>query len=215
MQVAQRYRVLSSGASSAVERIGSQCTRWSRWRAHLGLVSTCGCSGRVRVSNGCSMPGTRGSSSRSLPSSDRTVGTPRLKRPSTSGANADPSTCLHSHRKTRSLLVVEVKSVVPDIQAMLHGLDRKGRLASAIAADRGWSVASVTKVLVLPEDRTARRRIETHAATIQAALPARTAAMRAWIRSPAAPCPGHGVVFLSDAPQASRSQRIRTTDPFR
>ena len=113
---------------------------------------------------------------------------------------------LACHRPTRCLLIIEVKSVVPDIQAMLHGLDRKGRLAPAIAAERRWDVASVTKMLVLPEDRTARRRIATHAATIRAALPARTVAMRAWIRSPVSPGPGHGVLFLSDAPQASVRQ---------
>lgn len=113
---------------------------------------------------------------------------------------------LACHRPTRCLVVIEVKSVVPDIQAMLHGLDRKGRLAPAIAAERNWLAASVTKMLVLPEDRTARRRIETHTATIRAALPARTVAMKAWIRAPVAPGPGHGVLFLSDAPRASRSQ---------
>jgi transcriptional regulator with XRE-family HTH domain len=112
------------------------------------------------------------------------------------------------HRPTRCVLVVEVKSVVPDIQAMLHGLDRKGRLAPGIAGERGWTLRSVTKVLVLPDDRTARRRVEAHAATIRAALPARTVTMRAWIRSPEAPGPGHGVLFLSDAPQAGARQRI-------
>lgn len=119
---------------------------------------------------------------------------------------------LACHRPTRCLLIIEVKSVVPDIQAMLHGLDRKGRLAPSIAAERRWDVASVTKMLVLPEDRTARRRIATHAATIRAALPARTVAMRAWIRSPVSPGPGHGVLFLSDAPQASVRQPMRASN---
>jgi hypothetical protein len=112
------------------------------------------------------------------------------------------------HGPTRQLLVIEVKSVVPDIQSMLHGLDRKGRLAPAIAAERAWAVTTVTRMLVLPEDRTARRRLEAHAATIHATLPARTVAMRSWIRSPVAPGPGHGVLFLSDAPQASRSHEV-------
>ena len=42
------------------------------------------------------------------------------------------------HRLTGILLVIEVKSVVPDSQATLHGLDRKARLAPQIAAERGW-----------------------------------------------------------------------------
>jgi len=37
------------------------------------------------------------------------------------------------HRSTNTILVVEVKSVVPDAQAMLHALDRKTRLAAEIA----------------------------------------------------------------------------------
>lgn len=111
------------------------------------------------------------------------------------------------HPATGAVLVIEVKSVVPDIQAMLHGLDRKGRLAREIAGDRGWDVRSITKVLVLPDDRTARRRLAAHPTTIRASLPARTAALKAWIRSPVTPGPGHGVLFLTDTPQASRGQR--------
>jgi len=41
------------------------------------------------------------------------------------------------HAPARSLLVVEVKSVVPDIQATIGGLDRKARLGPAIARERG------------------------------------------------------------------------------
>jgi transcriptional regulator with XRE-family HTH domain len=37
------------------------------------------------------------------------------------------------HAATGSLLVIEIKSVVPDMQAMLAGVDRKGRLARDLA----------------------------------------------------------------------------------
>ena len=50
---------------------------------------------------------------------------------------------------TGTLLIVEVKSVVPDMQAMLSGIDRKTRAAPILARDRGWRVGSVS--------RTARR----------------------------------------------------------
>jgi transcriptional regulator with XRE-family HTH domain len=88
------------------------------------------------------------------------------------------------HPTTTSLLVVEVKSVVPDLQAMLHAIDRKGRLARSIARERGWSAMSVTRLLVLPEDRTARRRLTTHSATFGVALPARNVAIRRWVLTP-------------------------------
>lgn len=69
------------------------------------------------------------------------------------------------HAGTSSLLVVEVKSVVPDVQATLAGIDRKARLAPSIARDRGWAAGSVSRLLVLPDDGTARRRVDAFGAT--------------------------------------------------
>ncbi len=112
------------------------------------------------------------------------------------------------HAATGSLLVIEVKSVVPDMQAVLHGLDRKGRLARDIARDRGWEVRSTTRLLVLPDDRTARRRVEQHAVTFRTALPARTVEIRRWLRQPDGP--KAGVLFLSGAHHASARHRIRS-----
>ncbi len=81
------------------------------------------------------------------------------------------------HPATGSLLIIEIKTVVPDLQAMLGSLDRKRRLAAEIARERGWEVRSVSG-LVLPDDRTARRRVQQHAATFDATLPARTVEAR-------------------------------------
>jgi transcriptional regulator with XRE-family HTH domain len=53
------------------------------------------------------------------------------------------------HGETQSVLVIEVKSVVPDIQAMLAALNRKVRLAPEIARERGWSPVAVSKLLVI------------------------------------------------------------------
>jgi transcriptional regulator with XRE-family HTH domain len=119
------------------------------------------------------------------------------------------------HPATRSLLVIEIKSVVPDMQAMLGGIDRKGRLARDIARDRGWQPNSVTRLLVLPDDRTARRRVERHGATFHAALPAGTTEIRQWLRRPEGTM--HGVLFLSDARHASARHRVasRPTDQAR
>lgn len=110
------------------------------------------------------------------------------------------------HPRSGSLLIVEIKSVVPDYQAMLAGLDRKGRLGRDVARERGWNVMSVTRLLVLPEDRTARRRVESHAATIRAALPARNAEIRRWLRDPVGTA--NGVMFVTDAHEASTRHRV-------
>jgi transcriptional regulator with XRE-family HTH domain len=98
------------------------------------------------------------------------------------------------HPITRILLVIEAKSVVPDVQATLAGVDRKARLAPSIGRDRGWEGTSVARLLVLPDDRTARRRIDAVGATFDRALPARTREVRRWLRQPSGPLAG--VLFL-------------------
>lgn len=103
-----------------------------------------------------------------------------------------------------SLLVIEVKSVVPDMQSMLSGIDRKVRLAPGIARERGWRVRTVSRLLVLPDDRTARRRVEQFASTIDQVLPLRTRAVRRWIAAPRAAT--GGVLFLPSS-QDTRARR--------
>ncbi len=115
------------------------------------------------------------------------------------------------HQASATLLVVEVKSVVPDVQATLVTLDRKTRLAAEIARSRGWRAARVGRLLVAPDDRTARRRVAAHGATFAGAFPARGWAVRRWLRDPTpggAGGPFSGLLFLSSAPQASARHRV-------
>ncbi|MHB8893018.1 MAG: helix-turn-helix domain-containing protein [Candidatus Limnocylindrales bacterium] len=105
-----------------------------------------------------------------------------------------------------ALLIVEVKSAVPDMQAMLAGIDRKVRLGPSLAKGRGWHVRTVSRLLVLPDDRTARRRLSDHAATVGQALPLRTAAVRRWIAVPASPM--GGVLFLPSSQSTTARHRI-------
>lgn len=110
------------------------------------------------------------------------------------------------HEATGTLLVIEVKSVVPDVQATLMGLDRKARVAPALAPARGWVVSTVARLLVLPDDRSARRRIAEFSATFSRALPARTSEVKRWLRAPDGPL--SGVLFLSDLPPRQARQRV-------
>src|SRR5215210_3669067 len=82
------------------------------------------------------------------------------------------------HPTTGVVLVVEVKSVVPDLQATLFTLDRKTRLAPEIARARGWNGRAVGRLLVIREARTSRRRVATHAQMLEAAFPARNVEVR-------------------------------------
>ncbi|TAK02084.1 MAG: XRE family transcriptional regulator [Chloroflexota bacterium] len=117
------------------------------------------------------------------------------------------------HERTRALLVVEVKSVVPDIQATLAGLDRKARLGPSIAAGRGWRAATVSRLLVLPENRTARRRIASVGATFDRALPARSVEVKRWLIDPVGPM--SGLIFLSDSIPAGARHRVAGPRPDR
>jgi transcriptional regulator with XRE-family HTH domain len=113
------------------------------------------------------------------------------------------------HAGTRILLVIEVKSVVPDVQATLVTLDRKERLAFEIARARGWDATVVGRLLVVRDSRTARRRVEQHAATFGAAFPDRARAIRTWLARPDPRRPLRGLWFLSSESQAVAKQRVR------
>jgi transcriptional regulator with XRE-family HTH domain len=113
---------------------------------------------------------------------------------------------LARHSATGHLLVVEVKSVVPDIQALLAGIDRKARVAPVVARERGWTARAVSRLLVLPNDRTARRRLAAHRATMDRALPARTVELRRWIARPDRAVAG--VMFVSNVTHTGARHRV-------
>ena len=115
------------------------------------------------------------------------------------------------HASSRSLLVVEVKTVIPDAQATLAPLDRKTRLAAKIGSSRGWVPATVSRVLVVREGPTNRRRVQRFADLFAIALPARNHAVRRWLAAPAGRL--DGLFFLSDV--ASASTRRATAGRYR
>jgi len=108
----------------------------------------------------------------------------------------------------RLVLVVEVKSVVPDLQSMLAALDRKVRLVPVILRDRGWGDGreAVSRVVVLSGDRTSRRRVERHAATFARSLPARTVAVKRWLARPSGEI--GGIYFLSRVTATRARHRV-------
>jgi transcriptional regulator with XRE-family HTH domain len=114
------------------------------------------------------------------------------------------------HPATRAVLVVEVKSVVPDVQATLMTLDRKARLAPRLARERGWEAASVTQLLLIGESRTARRRIAAHEATFRSSFPCRGQDARRWLADPRVPGPTGALLFLSGAHELSTRHRIQS-----
>jgi len=119
------------------------------------------------------------------------------------------------HVETRTLLIIEVKSRLADVQDLHAKMDRKCRVVPPLLArERGWRALSVGRVLVVAETSTTRRTVVRHAATFDAALPKRTVGVRKWLRRPAGPMAGIWFLPLitpGDGKQVSTgSHRIRT-----
>lgn len=123
------------------------------------------------------------------------------------------------HAATRSLLVVEIKTELVSVEGLLRPLDAKVRLAPDIGARFGWRPGSVSRLVALPENSTARRTVARHADVLRAALPARSHQVRVWLASPAGTL--RGMWFLSTAAAAgvtanpSSIQRVPAAKPGR
>ena len=119
------------------------------------------------------------------------------------------------HRPQGIVLVVEVKSVVPDSQATIHGLDRKSRLAPQVAAARGWECRSVARLLAIGDSSTSRRRIAQLSATYAAAFPVFGRQALRWLRQPDQPISGLLFIPFARSTNARTAttgiQRVRTS----
>jgi transcriptional regulator with XRE-family HTH domain len=117
------------------------------------------------------------------------------------------------HRSTGMVLVVEVKSIVPDSQATIHGIDRKTRLAVELAVKRGWECREVSRLLVIGDSATARRRIARLAATYDVAFPTRRREIRRWLRAPREPI--SELLFVAFAHRTSAGSTAATRQRVR
>jgi transcriptional regulator with XRE-family HTH domain len=75
------------------------------------------------------------------------------------------------HEATASLVVIELKTTIVDVDELIGTLDRKRRLARQIAASRGWKARSVSTWLVIAGSRTNRRRVADHRMLLTSGLP--------------------------------------------
>ena len=111
------------------------------------------------------------------------------------------------HAASRTVLVVEIKTVIPDFQSMVSSIDRTSRLAIQIARARGWDARTVSRLLVVADGSTARDRVARLDASLRSAFPDRGGDVRAWLRSPERPV--SGLLFFRNATQA-RTRGHRT-----
>ena len=115
------------------------------------------------------------------------------------------------HPASGSLLVIELKTEIVDVNELVGTLDRKSRLGRTIAAERGWQARTVSRWVIVSRDKTNQRRIEGHRAMLRAAFPADGHAMRGWLARPAGSMSALSswsrVAPIDTSP--TRSQRIR------
>jgi transcriptional regulator with XRE-family HTH domain len=94
------------------------------------------------------------------------------------------------HAATRTLLIVEVKTVFTDLQSMLASIGRKLRLLpELVLRDRGWD-ARVGRVVVASGTTSNRAIVSAHRAIFDGSFPARAREIRTWLRQPSGPIAG-------------------------
>lgn len=113
------------------------------------------------------------------------------------------------HPRSRALLVVELKTVLVDVQSLLGTLDAKARLGRHIAGQVGWEVQGVIPAIVFAESPTTRRRLDAFD-TLFDRFERRGRACISWLRRPTdVPT---GVLWFVSAPAVAGSvsgQRVR------
>ena len=88
------------------------------------------------------------------------------------------------HPTSRILLVIELKTEIVDLNEMLGTLDRKRRLASQIASERGWDPVAIATWIVVADSRANRRAAADHAVVLRSKLPSDGRQVARWLRNP-------------------------------
>lgn len=116
------------------------------------------------------------------------------------------------HARTRTLLVVEAKGRLGNLQDVLQRLDVKARLGRQLATQLGWpEPAAVVRALVVAEARTARRIVAQHGALFRL-YDVRGRVAGAWLRAPT--LPAGGLLWFEEPPD-SGDGRTATADRVR
>lgn len=103
------------------------------------------------------------------------------------------------HESSGSLVVIELKTAIVDVNELIGTLDRKRRLAARIAAARGWEARSVSAWLIVGDSSTNRRRVADHRTLLTSALPRDGRSLATLFLHPERG-PESGIAFWSNLP---------------
>lgn len=112
------------------------------------------------------------------------------------------------HAASRTLLIIELKTLLVEPAELKRKNDERRRRAHEIAAERGWRPDTVSLWVILTETRTNRARVARNAEILLTSDTLDGRAMRAWLRQPTG-----AVDALSywTEPQAIFRRRVRLT----
>jgi len=88
------------------------------------------------------------------------------------------------HAASRTLLVIELKTRIVDINDLMATMDIRGRLAQRIGRDRGWDPVAVGLWVVVAPGRTNARILAEHTSVLRAKFPGDGRLMRRWLAQP-------------------------------
>jgi hypothetical protein len=88
------------------------------------------------------------------------------------------------HAASRSLLIIELKTRIVDVSALMGTMDIRRRVAWRIAREQGWDPATVSIWVVVAPTRTNARILAEHHAALRAKFPADGRSMRRWLARP-------------------------------
>ncbi|MBX3029260.1 MAG: helix-turn-helix domain-containing protein [Chloroflexi bacterium] len=88
------------------------------------------------------------------------------------------------HAATRTVLVVELKTILVDAAEIVRTTDQRRRLASDIAGSKGWRPQVVASWLIFTDTRTNRRAVERDRALLRDIATSDGRAIRSWLRVP-------------------------------
>jgi transcriptional regulator with XRE-family HTH domain len=111
------------------------------------------------------------------------------------------------HPLTRTLLVVELKTELVDINDLMGSVDRKRRLAAELSGKRGWREASISTWVVLADGRTNRRELARHERVLRAKFPEDGRVVRGWLRRPSSVI--NALSFLPSAHDLKLGRELR------
>lgn len=137
------------------------------------------------------------------------------------------------HAETGTLLIVELKSEIVDVNDLLATTNRRIRLAPQIAAPYGWLPKHVAAWVAVEDSPSNHRRLARHATLLRSVFPDDGRAMRPWLARPDRPVRclsflsisqpekrrddargSSAVATRSDVSAAAPIERLTATDPI-